>query len=457
MEIKENKMGIMPINRLLLNMSLPMMASMLVQALYNIVDSIFVSRISEEALTAVSLSFPIQTLMIAFSVGTGVGVNALLSRALGEKNQNRVNQIATNGACLAVVGYVIFLLFGIFGTHIFFASQTDTTENGLKILHYGEQYMRICCICSFGVFIQGMFEKMLQSTGKTMLTMTTQGIGAIINIILDKILIFGYFGFPRMEVAGAAIATVIGQCVAGALAVILNQKFNHEVHISVRKAPLNLKVIGAIYAVGIPSIVMQAIGSVMTYGMNRILMAFSATAATVFGVYFKLQSFIFMPVFGLNNGMVPIIAYNYGAGMRGRMIKTIKLSLIYAVSLMAAGFALFQLIPEKLLSMFEASDAMLRIGVPALRSISYSFIFAGFCVVFSSVFQALGKAFYSMIVSIARQLLVLLPAAYILAKVFGLSAVWYAFPIAEIVSLAVSLCFFVYVYRKIIKNVKNRA
>ena len=453
MEIRENKMGVMPVNKLLLNMSLPMMASMLVQALYNIVDSIFVARVNEEALTAVSLAFPIQTLMIAVATGTGVGVNALLSKALGEKNKERVNLVATNGVFLALVGYILFFLLGIFGTHAFFASQTDFSQGGRMILNYGEQYMRICCICSIGLFTQCMFEKLLQSTGKTFLTMITQGIGAIVNIILDPILIFGYFGLPRMEAAGAALATVIGQCIAGILAVILNQRMNHEVHISFRKSPVSMAMIGEIYRVGIPSIVMQAIGSVMTYGMNRILMSFSSTAAAVFGVYFKLQSFIFMPVFGLNNGMVPIIAYNYGAGKRSRMIKTIKLSIMYAVGLMLIGFALFQLIPDKLLLLFDASPDMMQIGVPALRTISYSFIFAGFCIVVGSVFQALGRAFYSMIVSIARELLVLLPSAYLLAKIFGLSAVWYSFPIAELMSLTVSMIFFIYVYKKIICKV----
>lgn len=457
MEMKENKMGVMPVNRLLLNMSLPMMISMLVQALYNIVDSIFVARINEEALTAVSLAFPIQTLMIAVATGTGVGINALLSRALGEKNKERVDSVATNGAFLALVGYLLFLIIGIFGSEIFLRSQTDVTESGRMIYNYGVQYMSICCICSIGLFTQCTFEKLLQSTGKTVLTMITQGLGAIINIILDPILIFGYFGLPRMEAAGAALATVIGQCIAGVLAVILNHKKNHEIHISFKKSPINLKMIGEIYLVGIPSIIMQAIGSVMTYGMNRILMTFSSTAAAVFGVYFKLQSFIFMPVFGLNNGMVPIVAYNYGARKKHRLVQTIKLSIMYAVGLMAVGFVLFQAIPKVLLSLFQASDDMLKIGVPALRIISYSFIFAGFCIVVGSVFQALGKAFYSMIVSVARQLLVLLPAAYLLAKVFGLSAVWYAFPISEVMSLAVSLFFFVYIYKTIISKIPQEA
>ena len=457
MEMRENKMGVMPVNRLLLNMSLPMMASMLVQALYNIVDSIFVARINEEALTAVSLAFPIQSLMIAVATGTGVGINALLSRALGERNKERVDSVATNGAFLAFVGYFLFLIVGIFATDVFFKSQTDATESGRMIYRYGVQYMRICCICSIGLFTQCTFEKLLQSTGKTIITMITQGTGAIINIILDPILIFGYFGLPRMEAAGAALATVIGQCIAGIFAVIMNHKKNHEIHISFKKSPINLKMIGEIYIVGIPSIIMQAIGSVMTYGMNRILMTFSSTAAAVFGVYFKLQSFIFMPVFGLNNGMVPIIAYNYGAARKNRMVKTIKLSIMYAVGLMIVGFILFQTIPQTLLSLFQASDDMLKIGVPALRTISYSFIFAGFCIVVGSVFQALGKAFYSMIVSVARQLLVLLPAAYLLAKMFGLSAVWFAFPIAEIMSLTVSLFFFVYIYKTIINRIPQEA
>ncbi len=453
MEMKENKMGVMPVNRLLLNMSLPMMLSMLVQALYNIVDSIFVSKISEDALTAVSLAFPIQTLMIAFAVGTGVGVNALLSRSLGEKNTQRANRVATNGIFLAFAGTVFFVLIGIFLTDLFYKTQTDSGV----IMKYGTSYMRICCICSIGMFVQGMTEKLLQSTGKTVIAMITQMTGAVINIILDPILIFGYFGMPRMEVAGAAVATVAGQCVAAVLAIILNQAKNKEIRISFRQFPVNFQIIKEIYRVGIPSIIMQAIGSVMTYGMNLILMSFSSTAAAVFGVYFKLQSFVFMPVFGLNNGMVPIMAYNYGAGKRSRMIKTVKLSAVYAVGMMAVGFLVFQIIPDKLLLLFEASDEMLKIGKPALRAISICFIPAGFSIVVGSVFQALGKAFYSMIVSIARQLLILLPAAYLLARLIGLSAVWFAFPIAELFSLGLSVFFFVRIYRTIIQHVADEA
>lgn len=448
---KENKMGTMPVNKLLLNMSLPMMLSMLVQALYNIVDSIFVSRISEDALTAVSLAFPVQMLMIAVSVGTGVGVNALLSRSLGEKNVERANQIATNGIFLAFAGYVVFLLVGIFGVGIFFGTQTDDKT----IMRYGMTYLRICCICSLGVFIQTMAEKLLQSTGKTVISMVTQMTGAVINLILDPILIFGYLGLPRMGIAGAAIATVAGQCVAAVFALFLNWKYNKEIHVSFRKSPVNPGIIGEIYKVGVPSIIMQAIGSVMTYGMNLILMSFSSTAAAVFGIYFKLQSFIFMPVFGLNNGMVPIIAYNYGANKRSRMLRTIRLSITYAVGVMTVGFIVFQAAPKELLLLFKASEDMLLIGIPALRTISLSFIFAGFCIVVGSVFQALGKAFYSMIVSILRQLVVLLPAAYILAKAAGLRAVWYSFPIAELMSLAMTLFFFAHIYRTIIRNVGN--
>ena len=453
MEMKENKMGVMPVNRLLLNMSLPMMLSMLVQALYNIVDSIFVSKISEDALTAVSLAFPIQTLMIAFAVGTGVGVNALLSRSLGEKNTQRANRVATNGIFLAFAGTVFFVLIGIFLTDLFYKTQTDSGV----IMKYGTSYMRICCICSIGMFVQGMTEKLLQSTGKTVIAMITQMTGAVINIILDPILIFGYFGMPRMEVAGAAEATVAGQCVAAVLAIILNQAKNKEIRVSFRQFPVNFQIIKEIYRVGIPSIIMQAIGSVMTYGMNLILMSFSSTAAAVFGVYFKLQSLVFMPVFGLNNGMVPIMAYNYGAGKRSRMIKTVKLSAVYAVGMMAVGFLVFQIIPDKLLLLFEASDEMLKIGKPALRAISICFIPAGFSIVVGSVFQALGKAFYSMIVSIARQLLILLPAAYLLARLIGLSAVWFAFPIAELFSLGLSVFFFVRIYRTIIQHVADEA
>lgn len=448
-EEKENKMGVMPVNKLLMNMSLPMMISMLVQALYNVVDSIFVSRIDENALTAVSMAFPIQSLMIALGVGTGVGVNALLSRSLGEKDYDRVNKAAGNGIFLAGINYLVFLLVGILVTTPFYLSQTKDAQ----ILSYGQQYLTIICCCSFGMYGQFIFERLLQSTGRTFYTMITQSIGAIINIILDPIFIFGYLGVPKMGVAGAAIATVIGQIVAGTIALVINIKKNDEIQLKLKGFRPDGKIIARIYEVGIPSIIMQAIGSVMTYGMNRILIAFSSTAVAVFGVYFKLQSFIFMPVFGLNNGMVPIIAYNYGAGKKDRLIKTLKLSIIYAVGLMLLGVIIFQLFPAPLFALFDASEIMLAIGIPALRIISLSFIFAGFCIVCGSLFQALGNGVYSMVVSIARQLLVLLPVAYLLSLSGKVEAVWWAFPIAEIVSLSLTVFFMFRINRKVISRI----
>lgn len=450
---QENKMGFMPVNKLLITMSLPMMASMLVQALYNVVDSIFVSRIDENALTAVSLAFPLQSLMIALGTGTGVGINALLSKSLGEKDFEKADKTAVNGVFLAAVSFVIFLLIGIFVTKPFYISQTDDSQ----ILAYGQQYLTIVCCCSFGLYVQLVFERLLQSTGKTFYTMIIQGTGAIINIILDPILIFGYFGLPKMGVAGAAIATVIGQIVAGVIAFVINEKKNTEIKLRFSGFRPDFFIIKQIYQVGIPSIIMQAIGSVMTYGMNRILLAFTSTAAAVFGVYFKLQSFIFMPIFGLNNGMVPIVAYNYGAGKKDRLIKTVKLSILYAMCLMVIGFLAFQIFPVQLFGLFDASETMLAIGVPALRTISYSFLLAGFCIICGTMFQALGNGVYSMIVSIARQLVVLLPVAYLLSLTGNVAYVWWAFPIAELMSLGVSVFFVVRIYHKVIKHIgENR-
>ncbi len=449
---RENKMGVMPVNRLLISMSLPMMLSMLVQALYNIVDSIFVSRIDENALTAVSLAFPLQSLMIAIGSGTGVGINALLSKSLGEKDFKKADKAAENGIFLAVVSYVIFLLVGILFTGPFYLSQTKDAQ----IIIYGKQYLTIVCCCSFGMYMQFVFERLLQSTGKTFYTMITQGMGAIINIILDPIFIFGYFGVPRMGVAGAAVATVIGQVIAGVTAVFINLKKNTEIHLQLRGFRPDGEIIGQIYQVGIPSIIMQAIGSVMTYGMNKILLAFTSTAAAVFGVYFKLQSFIFMPVFGLNNGMVPIVAYNYGAGKKDRLVNTVKLSIVYAVCLMVIGFAVFQLFPKQLFALFDASETMLAIGIPALRTISFSFLLAGFCIIIGSVFQALGNGVYSMTISIARQLIVLLPAAYLLSLTGNVNYVWWAFPIAELMSVALSTFFLFRIYHRIIKHIGEK-
>lgn len=446
---KENKMGTMPVNRLLISMSLPMMLSMLVQALYNIVDSIFVSRIDENALTAVSMAFPIQSLMIALGAGTGVGVNALLSRSLGEKDYEKADKTAVNGVFLYVLSYLVFLIVGLLVTTPFYLSQTTDAQ----IIDYGKQYLTIICCCSFGMYTQFIFERLLQSTGKTIYTMVTQGTGAIINIILDPIFIFGYFGMPRMGVAGAAAATVVGQIIAGIMAIIINEKKNTDIKLRLKGFTPDGKIIGQIYIVGIPSIIMQAIGSVMTYGMNRILIAFSSTAVAVFGVYFKLQSFIFMPIFGLNNGMVPIIAYNFGAGKRDRLIRTLKYSIMYAVGLMAVGFLIFQVFPTPLFALFDASETMLAIGVPALRTISVSFLFAGFCIICGSLFQALGNGVYSLSVSVARQLLVLLPAAYLLSLAGEVRYVWWAFPIAEVASLAVTTFFLIRINKKVICHI----
>lgn len=448
-QAEENKMGILPIPRLLITMSLPMMISMLVQALYNIVDSMFVAQLSEDALTAVSLVFPVQNLMIAVAAGTGVGINALLSRSLGEKNFKNANLAAKNGIFLGLMSSIVFALIGIFASGMFFRLQTDNTT----IIKYGTQYMTVICILSVGVFMQITFERLMQSTGKTIYNMITQGTGAIINIILDPILIFGYFGFPRMEVMGAAVATVVGQLVAVCMSFVFNLKKNHEINLNMKGFRPHARTIVLIYEVGIPSIIMQAIGSVMTFGMNKILLMFSSTAAAVFGVYFKLQSFIFMPVFGLNNAMIPIIAYNYGARNRKRITHTLKLSILIAVCIMLIGFLLFQTTTGFFLrNFFDASANMLSIGVPALRIISVSFLFAGYNIIVSSLFQALGNGIYSLIVSAARQLVVILPVAYILSVLFGLSMVWWAIPIAEVVSFFMCTGLLKRIYSKKLKQ-----
>ena len=450
--MKENKMGVMSENKLLITMSLPMVISMLVQALYNIVDSMFVAQISENALTAVSLAFPAQNLMIAVATGTGVGINALLSKSLGEKNFPLANKVAENGVFLAVLSFLAFALLGGFFSRTFFLMQTDIGE----IVDAGTDYLVICCVCSFGIFLQVTFERLLQSTGKTFYTMITQGTGAIINIIFDPILIFGLAGFPKMGVAGAAAATVFGQIVAAVMAYFFNRHKNHELHLEIRKYRPSGAVIRKIYGVGVPSIIMASLGSVMTLGMNKILMSFTSTATAVFGVYFKLQSFVFMPVFGLNNGMVPIIAYNYGARKRSRIVKTIKLSICYAVGMMLLGLAAFWIFTPQLLSIFNASQTMLEIGVPALRIISLSFLFAGFGICTLSICQALGHGFLSLTVSLIRQLVVLLPVAFVLSKLGGLSLVWWAFPIAELVSVVLCVIYLRRIFRKEIDPLENK-
>ncbi len=453
MSVEENKMGTMPIGKLLVSMSVPMMCSMLVQALYNIVDSIFVARIEEDALTAVSMAFPLQSLMFAMGIGMGVGVNAMLSKSLGEKDFDLVNRSATNGIFLSAVNYIIFLIIGLTLVEPFYRGQTANES----IVQYGVTYLTICTTLSFGVFSQIIFERLLQSTGKTIYNMITQGTGAIVNLILDPILIFGLLGVPKMGIAGAAIATVIGQIVAGTLACVFNLKVNHEVSLSFKGFRPDMAVIKRIYSVGLPSIVMQSIGSLMVYGMNKILAGFSTTAVAVFGVYFKLQSFVFMPVFGLNNGMVPIVAYNYGAEKRLRMIRTIKLAAVFAVCIMAFGLFVFEVFPGQLFTLFSASDHMLSMGRPALRIIALHFPIAAYCIVIGSVFQSLGNGIYSMINSIMRQIVVLLPAAYLLSLSGNVNNVWWSFPIAEIMSAVMTTIFLIKINKDIISKVPDGA
>lgn len=450
-ERKENKMGYMPVGKLVFSMSLPMIISMLVQACYNIIDSIYISRFSEDALAAVSYAFPAQNLMIGFATGVGVGVNALLSRSLGEKNYERANRSAGNGLLLSSASFLLFLLFGLFGARWFISFQTKTPA----IIDYGTDYLSVCCCFSFGIFGEVLFERYMQATGRTLLTMFTQGLGAVCNIILDPVFIFGWFGLPAMGAKGAAIATVIGQIVAFVLAVILNHFKNPEVQLTKSAFRPEKTVIGQILEIGVPSILMMAVGSLMTTGMNKILNKFSDLAVTVFGVYFKLQSFAFMPVFGLNNGVIPIIAFNYGARHKKRMLSAVKIGCLAATGFMMLGLLVMQLLPAQALSLFDASEEMLEIGVPALRIISISYIFAGICIAISSVFQALGHGTYSTIVSVARQLLILLPVAWLFSLTGKLNMVWLAFPIAEIMSITVTLLLFFRLYKKVIRDIPD--
>ena len=444
-----NKLGTMPINKLIWNMSLPIIASMLVQALYNIVDSMFVARVSQNALTAVSLAFPAQQLMIGLATGTAVGVNALMGRALGARQQERADAVAINGVFLAFVGFVLSAVLGLTCRTALFSAHTDIAE----IIALGDDYLGVICGCSFALFGQVMFERLMQSTGRTIYTMFTQGIGAIINLILDPIFIF----VLHQGAKGAAIATVIGQIIAFGIAVTLNHIKNDDVNLKLREFRPNLKLIGRIYAIGVPSILMMAIGSLMTFLLNIILITYTAAqelAATVFGVYFKLNSFVFMPVFGLNNGIIPIVAYNYGAQNRRRMVQAIKLSVVFVSSYIFLGFIVFMTMPGQLLSIFNASEVMLQYGRPALRIIGSTFVFAGVCIALGSCFQALGYGVYSMIVSLARQLFVLIPAAWLLARLGQQTGnpdlVWYSFPIAEIASLATTLILFSRLYKNVI-------
>lgn len=454
-------MGTQNVNSLLISMAIPMMISMLVQALYNIVDTMFVSGMGKDALTALSLAFPIQNLLIAVSVGTGVGVNALLSKSLGEKDFEKANKTANCGIFLSLASMAVIMILGAFAVTPYFRSFGSSKQ----VVSYGSEYLSICMLASVGLFLQTMCEKLLQSTGKTVLSMITQLSGALINIVLDPIMIYGYFGCPKMGVAGAAAATVIGQIIAAVIGIFLNVKYNREISLSLKSIfRPEIKIIKKIYSVGIPSIIMSAIGSVMTVCVNQIVRVFDAytaeTAQAVFGIYFKLQSFVFMPVFGLNNSMVPIIAYNYGARHKKRIIKTLTLSIIYACIIMIIGFALFQLIPETLLNIFNTGDedmaGIINLGVHTLRYISISFLFAGYCIVAGSVFQSLGNGFLSLIVSVCRQLVVLVPAALILAVTTrNINAVWLAFPIAEIASVALSIIFMKYVFKKEINPIEE--
>ena len=445
--LPENKMGVMPIGKLLINMALPMIISMLVQALYNVVDSIYVSQISENAVTALSLAFPIQNLQIGFAVGIGVGVNALLSKSLGQKDQENANFAAGNGAVIMVIATIAFMIFGIVGVEPFFRIQTDVPAT----LEASITYTRICSIGCLGVFISILCERLLQSTGRTIYTMITQSMGAIINIILDPILIHGQLGLPAMGIAGAAWATIIGQWASAILGIIFNLTCNPEVHLHPKYFRLRGKTVAPILTVGIPSVVMNGIGSVMTFGMNQILQGFRETATSVFGVYFKLQSFFFMPLFGLNNATISNIAYNYGARRPERIMKTLKISSISALTLMSTGMLIFQFAPELLLSMFNPSQDFMTMGCAALRTISFAFPIAAVCIALSASFQALGNGIYSTIISLARQLIVLLPAAYLLSLSGDVNLVWWSYPIAEIISGALTFYFFLRIYRQRIK------
>lgn len=450
--LSENKMGVLPINKLLISMSLPMMFSMFVQAMYNIVDSIFVSKISEKALTAVSLGFPFQTLMISFGAGTCVGINALLSMRLGQKNQDAVNSTALNGLFLALCNYVLFVVLAICFIDPYLKSQT----NDLEIIQLAKEYLLVVMLCGFGFFFGITFDRLLQSTGKTFFTMITQLIGAITNIILDPILIFGLGPFAKMGIAGAAVATVVGQILSMIFSIVFNYRHNLEIKLNFKNFKPDFRIICQIYKVGLPSIILQAVGSFTTYGMNIIFKSFkeiSDTIIAVYGVYFKLNSFIFMPIFGMNNGIVPIVAYNYGARNKKRITKTIKTGMLYAFCIMSIGTLVFEFFPAQLLSIFEASEQMLKIGVPALRIIATSFIGASIAISLGTVFQALGSAVYSMIVSLARQVCVLLPVAYFFSLTGKVNLVWLCFPIAEVISVGLSLFFFIRLYNNKIKKI----
>ena len=442
--LQENKMGVMPVGKLMVNMALPMIISMLVQALYNVVDSIYVSQISESAVTALSLAFPVQNMQIGFAVGIGVGVNSLLSKSLGQKNQEQANRTAGNGIVLMGIVTVLFMLFGLFGVRPYYEMQSTVSET----VEGGIVYTRICCLLTAGIFMSVLGERLLQATGRTVYTMICQSTGAIVNIVLDPILIHGWFGAPAMGIAGAAVATVIAQWVSAAMTIYFNLRHNPELSFGAAYFKLDKVTVGSILTVGVPSIVMNGIGSIMNFGMNQILQGFTETATSVFGIYFKLQSFFFMPLFGINNATISIIAFNYGAQKPERITKTLKITCSAALCLMTFGLLVFQFAPELLLGLFNPSETFLTIGKAALRTISWSFPIASICIALGACFQALGNGIYSTIVSICRQMLVLLPAAYLLSLTGQVNAVWLSYPIAEVVSGTVTLILFRRIYRQ---------
>ncbi len=445
-EKKENRMGVMPVGKLLFAMSTPMVISFLVQSLYNIVDSIFVARYSPDALAAVSLAYPIQILMIAVSVGTGVGVNALLSRSLGEGKKKKAKLTADNAILLGILASIMFALFGVLCTKLFFDSQTKSES----IRQLGYSYLSVVTIFSFGLMLEVTFERILQSTGKTVFNMITQSVGAIINIILDPILIFGFFGVPKLGIAGVAIATVAGQIIAMILSFIFNMKYNEDVDIRFGTHIFipDFGIIKQIYKVGIPSIAMQAMSTLMMLGLNKILVTYSDMAVNVLGIYYKLQSFVFMPIFGLNNGMTPIVAFNYGAKNKDRIVKVLKYSFIASIVIMVIGTAIFWLFPKELMMLFNPNEEMMKLGIPALRICSLCFILAAFDVIAIATFQSLGNGMYALYASFLRQLVLILPFAYALSKISGLGAVWYSIPLAEL-----GCAFFdIYLMKKIYKQ-----
>lgn len=450
---KENKMGVMPINKLLLTMAIPMMISMIVQALYNIVDSIFVAKLGQDAFNAVSFSFPVQNVIIAIASGTGVGMNALISRSLGEKNPERANGFAMHGLFLAIVSSMLVMIIGGACAEWFFLSQTTNQA----VIVAGTDYVRICALCSFGVMGQIIFERLLQSTGKTFLSMLTQGFGAIINLILDPILIFGLLGCPKMGVAGAAWATVIGQIGACGFGLVLNIKYNKELSLNLKKFRLDFSKIKEIYRIGFPSILMQSIGSIMTYMMNRLLIDIeqTETAAAVFGAYFKLQSFVIMPVIGLGNALTPIIAFNLGARRKDRMKHAYRLGLVYAISIMLVGAFAMIFFPQALLKLFDASASMTAMGEKAFRIVAIALLFAGYCITTSNFFQACGKSVYSLWMSLIRQLIVLIPLAYLFGYAFGYQTVWYAVPLAELASVVVAMFGYRAINKKMLADLEN--